>query len=185
MLTTVARDIQGFEMMPLGPCNGKNLGTTISPWIVTVDALAPFITETIPRVNSTPVQPWLADPSKTTYNVQMSVDVGTTTVGSANVNSLYWSVRQMVAHIVSAGAPLRTGDILATGTVSEPGGPSHFGCLLESTEGGKNPVSLKDGTTRDFLKDGDVVRMTAVAGGADSGVGWGDCIGQVVAAKEW
>lgn len=177
-------------MMPLGPCNGKNLGTTISPWIVTVDALAPFIMETVPQANSTPVQPWLADPSRTTYDVQMSVEIGTpgknaTTIGTANVSSLYWSVRQMVAHIVSAGAPLRTGDILATGTVSEAGGKGHHGCLLESTEGGTQPVSLMDGTTRSFLQDGDVVRMTAVAGPADSGVGWGDCTGEVVAAREW
>lgn len=171
-------------MMPLGPCNGKNSGTTISPWIVTVDALAPFVTETAARVNDIPVQPWLADPSKTTYDVQMSVDIGGTTVGTANVSSLYWSVRQMVAHIVSAGAPLRTGDILATGTVSDAGA-GHLGCLLESTEGGTQPVSLKDGTTRSFLHDGDVVTLTAIAGPADSGVGWGECSGQLVAAKEW
>lgn len=171
-------------MMPLGPCNGKNSGTTISPWIVTVDALAPFVTETAARVNDIPVQPWLADPSKTTYDVQMSVDIGGTTVGTANVSSLYWSVRQMVAHIVSAGAPLRTGDILATGTVSDAGA-GHLGCLLESTEGGTQPVSLKDGTTRNFLHDGDVVTLTAIAGSADSGVGWGECSGQLVAAMEW
>ncbi|ERS97069.1 fumarylacetoacetase [Sporothrix schenckii ATCC 58251] len=178
-----ARDIQGFEMVPLGPCNGKNAGTTISPWIVTLDALAPYVVQAAPTTTAT-VQPWLADPTRTTYDVQMQVAVQGTTVGTANVASLYWSLRQMLAHIVSAGAPLRTGDLLATGTVSEAGA-GHHGCLLESTEGGTQPVALGDGTKRAFLQDGDVVRMTAVAGGADSGVGWGACTGQLVAAREW
>ncbi|CAK7219726.1 hypothetical protein SBRCBS47491_003947 [Sporothrix bragantina] len=185
-----ARDIQGFEMMPLGPCNGKSLGTSISPWVVTVDALK-SCTITAPVVaegQDVAVPACLTDPSRATYDIQMQVEIvsktASTVIGTANVSSLYWSVRQMLAHIVSAGAPLRTGDILATGTVSGAGA-GHHGCLLEASEGGKQPVTLQDGTTRAFLHDGDVVRMTAVAGSAAGGVGWGDCTGEVVAARPY
>ncbi|KAL1861352.1 hypothetical protein VTK73DRAFT_7127 [Phialemonium thermophilum] len=181
-----ARDIQAFEMIPLGPANGKNLGTTISPWIVTLDALEPHRLPPPPRV--VPVPRHLEDPDNGAYAVRMQVEVVTgsdvTVTGTSEVQSLYWTVRQMVAHIVSAGSALRTGDLLATGTVSGPGTGTH-GCLLEATRGGAAPIRLVSGESRTYLEDGDVVRMTAVAGGPSSGVGWGDCLGQLLPARPY
>jgi fumarylacetoacetase len=179
-----ARDIQGFEMRPLGPCNGKNLGTTISPWIVTIEALEPFKVQLPAR--EVPVASYLEDPDQSLYSIDMTVEIissgQATLVGKSSLSSLYWNIRQMVAHTVSAGSALRTGDLLATGTVSGTG-PGSYGCLLESTEGGKNPISLNDGTERRFLNDGDVVQMVAVAGEDGSGVGFGDCFGELIPAR--
>ncbi len=168
-------------MTPLGPFNGKNFGTTISPWVVTLDALDAFQTQgqkpvvDIPRL--------LQDPACKTYTVRMQVEIvagdTATVTGTSWVQSMYWSPRQMLAHAASAGAALRTGDILATGTVSCEGDGGK-GCLLELTEGGAKPFTLRDGSERAFIRDGDVVRMTAVAGGDESGVGFGECVGRLV-----
>ncbi|KAM0346677.1 hypothetical protein ACHAPU_005390 [Fusarium lateritium] len=178
-----ARDIQGFEMSPLGPFNGKSLGTSISPWIVTLDALEPF------RVKSPPQQTlaasYLEYPNPSTYSITMKVEVlansSATTVGVCPVEALYWTPQQMVAHSVSSGSAMRTGDIMATGTVSGSDETSR-GCMLETTEGGTKPVTLSDGSKRGYLEDGDVVRMTASAG-SDSGVGFGECVGQLTPAR--
>ena len=91
-------------------------------------------------------------------------------------------MRQMVAHTASTGSALRTGDIMATGTVSGPEDGA-LGCLLEITKGGQEPVTLCDGSQRTFLKDGDVVRLTAIAGHDNSGVGFGDCTGRLLASR--
>jgi fumarylacetoacetase len=185
-MTGVARDIQGFEMRPLGPCNGKNLGTTISPWVITMEALDPFRIRLPAR--EVPVVSYLEDLEESSYSIDMKAEIisgGETTLTSkSNLSSLYWNIRQMTAHIVSAGSGFRTGDLLATGTVSgfEPGS---YGCLLEITEGGKNPIKLNDGTERSFLRDGDIVRMVAVAGGDESGVGFGDCFAELRPARDF
>lgn len=171
-------------MIPLGPANGKNLGTTISPWIVTLDALEPHRLPTPPR--TVPVPAHLEDTNNGAYAIRMQVEVMAeryvAVTGTSEVQSLYWTVRQMVAHVVSAGSALRTGDLLATGTVSGPGKGTH-GCLLEATQGGATPIQLVDGFNRTYLEDGDIVRMTAYAGAADSGVGWGECIGKLTPAR--
>ncbi|KAF3354288.1 hypothetical protein VdG1_07753 [Verticillium dahliae VDG1] len=180
-----SRDIQGFEMMPLGPFNGKSVGSTISPWVVTLDALEPFrsdgqLQRSVPR--------YLEDPDRGSYNITMKAEIvargNATTVGTCKVQDLYWSMRQMTAHAVSSGASLRTGDVLATGTVSGPG-EGALGCLLEITGGGSAPVVLKDGSRRAFLEDGDTVRMTAIAGNEDDGVGFGDCVGMIVPSRPY
>ncbi|TLD09258.1 uncharacterized protein PgNI_07364 [Pyricularia grisea] len=182
-----ARDIQGLEMLPLGPCNGKNLGTSISAWVVVPDALSPFRTQGPEHVG--PVAPHLADPVRGTFDVAFEVAVQPggqgdfATVGRSSLKDLYWTPRQMVSHIVSAGAPLRTGDLMATGTVSGAG-RDKAGCLLEATEGGKVLLELGEGVKRAYLEDGDVVRITAVAGGEGSGVGFGEVIGKVLPARE-
>ncbi|KAJ4204246.1 hypothetical protein NW767_004438 [Fusarium falciforme] len=105
-----------------------------------------------------------------------------TKIGVCPVDSLYWSPPQLLAHAVSSGSALRTGDILATGTVSGSIDGSR-GCLLETTEGGTKPVVLSDGSQRTYLEDGDVVRISAVAGEASSGVGFGECIGQLTPSR--
>jgi fumarylacetoacetase len=171
-------------MTPLGPFNGKNLGTSISPWVVTLDALEAFKTEGQKPVVDIPRH--LQDPEQRTYAIQMQVEIiageKATVIGTSWVQSLYWSPRQMIAHAASAGAALRTGDILATGTVTGEGEDA-YGCLLEATEGGAKPFKLSDGSERAFLQDGDVVRMTAVAGEEQSGVGFGECVGKLGAAR--
>ncbi|WZH42911.1 Fumarylacetoacetase [Fusarium acuminatum] len=178
-----ARDIQGFEMSPLGPFNGKSLGTSISPWIITLDALEPF------KVRSPPQQTlsatYLQHPNPSTYSITMKVEVlansSATTLGVCPVEALYWTPQQMVAHSVSSGSALRTGDIMATGTVSGSDEASR-GCMLETTEGGTKPVTLSDGSKRGYLEDGDVVRITASVG-EESGVGFGECIGKLTPAR--
>ncbi|KAJ5649305.1 uncharacterized protein N7484_003028 [Penicillium longicatenatum] len=179
-----ARDIQGCEMIPLGPLNGKAFGTSISPWVVTLDALSPFkMAGPKPEVA---LARHLEDVAESAYAIDMKVEllVGdqATTVSESKVQDLYWSGRQMCAHLASVGADLQTGDILGTGTVSGPDEGS-LGCLLEITKAGKEPVTLSDGAKRHFLQDWDVVRMTAVAGGSTSGVGFGECVGQLRPAR--
>lgn len=180
----LARDIQGFEMSPLGPLNGKNFGTSLSPWIVTLDALEPFRTQSPPR--EIPVPVYLEDSENVTYSVRVQVEIesagNSTVIGSSNVQAMYWTARQMLAHAASAGGALTTGDIMATGTVSGTGEGAH-GCLLETTEGGRVPVRLRDGTERGFLEDGDLVRMTGLAGPEGSGVGFGECVGRLLPAR--
>ena len=183
----IARDIQGLEMIPLGPLNGKNFATTISPWIVTLDALEPFKAQgPEPRVS---LPSHLVDPGKASYDISVLVEVGggeeegkKTVMGRSNAKELFWSVRQMCAHLASTGCDLRTGDILGTGTVSGEEEGS-YGCLLEVTEGGKKRVMLEggDGEERGYLIDGDVVRLTAWAG---EGVGFGECVGQILPARD-
>jgi len=173
-------------MLPLGPALGKSSGTTISPWIVTVDALEPFKVPGVPA-RVVPIPTHLQDPDERNYSVRMQVEVltssSTTVIGVCDlISSMYWTARQMAAHIASAGSAMRTGDILATGTVSGTG-KGESGCLLEVTEGGIEPVSMSDGSTRGFLEDGDVVRMTAFAGDEGSGVGWGECVGRLIPAR--
>lgn len=190
-MNDLARDIQSFEMIPFGPTNGKNMGTTISPWIVTLDALEPFRIQGQQQTATAPtIPPHLEDPDHSTFAVRMQVEVLTgpdavataTATGASRLESLYWTPRQMAAHLVSAGSSLRTGDLLATGTVS---GPEEMerGCIMELTEGGTVPFPMADGSTRAYLQDGDTVRMTAHAGDDASGVGWGECVGQLLPAR--
>lgn len=183
-----ARDIQGLEMVPLGPLNGKSIGSTISPWIVTTDALGPFrAAAPEPRVS---LAGHLVDVEMGNYDIVMGVEIlhGSSServvsrIATCPGKELFWSHRQMIAHLTSCGADLRTGDLLGTGTVSgvEEGAA---GCLLESTGGGKQNITLADGSERVYLLDGDVVRMTAVLGSEDSGVGFGECIGEISPAS--
>ncbi|KAI9149640.1 Fumarylacetoacetase [Paramyrothecium foliicola] len=178
----LARDIQALEMPPLGPFNGKSFGTTISPWIVTMDALDAC------RVSGKPKDGhcanYIQDSTSSTFDITLEVEIITgsssTKIATSNVQTLYWSPRQMIAHAASSGSGLRTGDVIATGTVSGPK-TGTYGCLLEETEGGAKPLTLEDGSQRTYLEDGDIVRITAFAGRPEAGVGFGDCVGRIVA----
>ncbi|KAJ5907154.1 uncharacterized protein N7473_004070 [Penicillium subrubescens] len=175
-----ARDIQGCEMIPLGPLNGKSFGTSISPWIVTLDALEPF---KVPGPKpETVLASHLEDIDASSYAIDLKVEILTgtqaTTVTESKAQDLHWSGRQMAAHLASTGADIQTGDIIGTGTVSGPVDGS-YGCLLEITKAGKEPITLVDGSKRHFLLDGDVVRMTAVVGDPGSGIGFGECVGEI------
>lgn len=169
-------------MTPLGPINGKNFGTSISPWIITLDALEPF------RIQGSktqdPVAAYLSSPGQGTYSIDLTVEIAsqytTTVTCRSNLGeSLYWNFRQMLAHQTIGGCNLATGDLLASGTVSGAREDAR-GCLLEATWGGKKPIELMDGTTRTYLEDGDAVRLTGVAG---EGVGFGECIGLLKPAR--
>jgi fumarylacetoacetase len=168
-------------MTPLGPLNGKNFGTIISPWVVTLDALKDFKVPGPPRQNAIPN--YLEDPGNCMYSIRMKAEIVSRNMSTitceSDTQSLYWTMRQIVAHLASAGSAIRTGDVLATGTVSGPN-ESEYGCLLETTRGGKRPITLADGSQRAYLEDGDIVRMSAIAGDLSSGVGFGECVSQLL-----
>ncbi|KAI1284482.1 fumarylacetoacetase [Xylaria sp. FL0933] len=177
-----ARDIQRYEMMPLGPMNSKSFGTSISPWVVTLEALSQF--EAQPPHRDVPVTAYLQDDKeRPNYNITLEASIeskGTTTkICTANISWMYWTFRDLVAQQTVNGCNVNTGDVLATGTVSGKGDDEH-GCLLEMTRGGKVEFTLSDGQKRTYLQDGDTLRMTGYAG---PGVGFGDCTGLILPAR--
>ncbi|KAK6217862.1 hypothetical protein LQW54_003150 [Pestalotiopsis sp. IQ-011] len=177
-----ARDIQGLEMVPLGPMNGKSFSTSISPWVIPLDALEPFATEAPAKEIPAPV--FLHEKKeKPSYNIKLEAELlrdgSATNLCTANVSWMYWTFRDLVVQKTINGCNLNTGDVLATGTVSGVGDDEH-GCLLEMTKGGKVEFALADGAKRTYLQDGDGVRMTAFCG---DGVGFGECTGFITPAK--
>lgn len=187
-----ARSIQFFEMI-LGPHLGKSFVTTVSPWIVTMEALAPFRTPAPGRGAGEPaILPHLFDASdqaKGSINIELTADL-VTRGGSAkriartNLTELYWTLAQMVAHQASNGAPLEAGDLIATGTVSGRADDARA-CLAEITARGTNPIELPDGSKQVMLEDGDTLtlRGRAVADGFVS-IGFGDCAGTIHPARK-
>lgn len=179
-----ARDIQALEMNPLGPLNGKNFATTISPWIITLDALKPYVVPAPPRQES--VATFLEDPKSANYKIDLEVELSrdgiTTKLCRVGFETMYWTFRHMLAHHTVGGCGLRTGDLIASGTVSGTSEEEH-GCLMELTMNGKNPRGLADSSEIRYLNDGDNVRFTGVVGDSASGVGFGDCVGEIKAAK--
>jgi fumarylacetoacetase len=168
-----ARDLQGWEYQPLGPFLGKNFATTLSPWIVTLEALAPFRLP-FSRMEAEPQPlPYLDDTAMRTggvLDIQLEVALETSrmrcggiaaqTLATTNFRHAYWTLAQMVAHHTVNGCNLRPGDLLGSGTLSGPS-PSEAGSLLELTAGGKQPITLMSGERRGFLEDGDRVLLRA------------------------
>jgi fumarylacetoacetase len=188
-----ARDLQAWEYQPLGPFLAKSFATSISPWVVTIDALEPFRAPAFTRPPGDP-QPLLylsAPTDNQRGGIDLTVEVWFTSqamraAGSApflvsrgNLRDLYWTPAQLVAHHASNGCNLRPGDLLATGTVSGPTRDS-AGCLLEITRRGADPLILPGGETRSFLEDGDEVTMRAYCrrDGAVR-IGFGECRGRI------
>jgi fumarylacetoacetase len=172
-------------MNPLGPFNGKNFGTSISPWVVVPDALEPFRVPAPARDQA--VAAYLDDPDTTIYDIELQAEIlaggSSTVLCRANLKSMYWNFRHMIAHHTISGCDLKTGDLIASGTVSGPGDLEH-GCLLESSLGGKKALKMEDGSTRTYLEDGDVVSFTGKPGViGKSGVGFGQCVGEVRRSK--
>jgi fumarylacetoacetase len=169
-----ARDIQSWEYQPLGPFLGKSFATTISPWVVTLDALEPFRVPAAPRPDGDPQPlPYLfseRDQQRGSLDITLEVSLLTSRMREANeqpfrisrgnLRDLYWTPAQMLAHHASNGCNLRAGDLLATGTVSGPT-PDSVGCLLERTRCGADPLQLANGEQRRFLEDGDEVIFRA------------------------
>ena len=165
-----ARDIQAWETQPLGPFLGKNFLTTVSPFLVTVEALAPFRTAQAPREADDPeMLPYLhdvQDQAHGAFDIQLEVLIATAAMREqglpphcltqASTLDLYWTPAQMLAHHASNGCPLRPGDLFGTGTVSSPR-PDGHGSLLEMTKGGREPVTLPNGEVRTFLEAGDEI----------------------------
>lgn len=192
-----ARDIQAWEYVPLGPFLGKSFGTTISPWVVTLDALQPFLVET-PKQEPAPMAYLHDSVPKSAYDIELAVDIkpaGSSeyaAVATSNLKYMYWSFRQQLAHHTVGGCNLRPGDLCGTGTIS---GPTHdsFGSLLELSWNGSKQICLDSPTTnaahsqpvlRSFLEDYDSVRLRAICKAGDVRVGFGECVAQILPANE-
>jgi fumarylacetoacetase len=158
--------------------------TSISPWIVTLDALKPHEVPAPARMQ--PVATFMNEPNSINYSMQLEGTIlrhGTrTTTCKVGFETMYWTFRHMLAHHTVGGCGLRTGDLVASGTVSGEQKHEH-GCLLELTKNGKVPSALKDGSELRFLEDGDEVRYTGVVGQGSAGVGFGEVVGIVKPAK--
>ncbi|MFJ7244006.1 fumarylacetoacetase [Kitasatospora sp. NPDC098652] len=174
-----ARDIQAWEYVPLGPFLGKSFATSVSPWIVPLDALQ-HARVTPPERDVEPL-PYLDDRGGEPWGLDLAMEVRLNghLVSRPPFASMYWTAQQQLTHMTVNGASLRTGDLFASGTVSGPE-PDTRGALIELTWNGEEPLKLPDGTTRTFLEDGDEVVITATAPGPDGVVvGFGEVSGRV------
>jgi fumarylacetoacetase len=156
-----ARDIQAYEYQPLGPFLGKSFATSMSPWIVTLDALEPFRVE--PPVQDPPVADHLRTTGATGFDLHLEVELQGTVISRAGFADMYWTPAQQIAHMPTNGADVRAGDLFASGTDSGPTSGSE-GSLIELTWRGERPIELPDGTTRAFLLDDDTVTLRGWAG---------------------
>jgi fumarylacetoacetase len=192
-----ARDMQAWEYQPLGPFLAKSFATSLSPWVVTMEALAPFRTRAFARAEGDPAPlPYLFDPSDQEYgglDLRLEVFLSSARMRKAgmapeclsrsNFRDMYWTMAQMLTHHASNGCNLRPGDLLASGTVSGPAKDAR-GCLLELTSRGKEPITLPTGEQRKFLEDGDEVLLRGFCErDGFRRIGLGDCGGVVLPAK--
>ena len=180
-----ARDIQTWEYQPLGPFQSKATATTISPWVVTRDALAPFRVSTPERVK--PLLPYLEEVAPNNFDIDMEIELAAggkaTTISRTNYRGMYYSCAQQLAHHTTSGCAMCIGDLLGSGTISGAESGS-YGSLLELSWGGKEPLELADGTTRSFLVDGDRVTFKAQCTSGGARIGFGRCEGTVLPAIE-
>jgi fumarylacetoacetase len=175
-----ARDIQGWEYVPLGPFGGKSFATSISPWILPLAALD--AARRRPPSVDTDLAGYLADPADWGFDIDLEVRLNGHVVSRPPYSVMHWSPAQMLAHLTVNGASVRTGDLYASGTVSGPR-PDQYGSLIELTKAGREPLELPDGTSRAWLADGDEIVITASAPGPDGGrIGLGLVSGQVLHA---
>ncbi len=179
-----ARDIQAWEYVPLGPFQAKATATTISPWVVTKAALEPFRRAALEREK--PLLPYIDDAAPRHYDIVL--ESALTPAGGresrlslTNAKYLYYSAAQQLAHHTSSGCPMRTGDLLGSGTISGPE-KSEWGSLLELSWGGKEPFALTDGGARSFLEDGDTLTLRGWCEGDGYRIGFGECAGTVLPA---
>lgn len=176
-----ARDLQRWEYVPLGPFLGKNFGSSISPWIVPLEALKPFRIKG-PKQNPPPLD-YLRTTGARNCDIELEVAIqpengAETVVCRSNARYLYWSMAQQLAHHTVNGCNLRVGDLLASGTISGPT-PDSFGSMLELSWAGQKPLTLADGSTRTFLLDGDTVVLRGWARKDGLRVGFGEVRGKV------
>lgn len=179
-----ARDIQQWEYVPLGPFLGKNFGSTISPWIVTLDALEPFRVagpEQSPEVLS-----YLKYSGAKNFDIALEVLLqpegdDPVTISRSNFKYMYWNVNQQLAHHTVNGCNIQVGDMYASGTISGPS-PGSYGSLLELTWNGSRPLQLSDQTQRSFIEDGDTIILRGHAENNGVRIGFGLCSGKILPA---
>lgn len=180
-----ARDIQRWEYVPLGPFQAKAFATSISPWVVTLDALQPFRVDA-PRQTPAPLA-YLAQTDRHTYDIELFVSLRpqggvATEITHSNFRHLYWTMPQQLAHHTSSGCNVRSGDLMGSGTISGPDRGA-LGSLLEMSRNGREPVPLEGGATRCFLEDGDEVVMHARAHRDGLRIGFGEVRARVLPAQ--
>jgi fumarylacetoacetase len=182
-----ARDIQAWEYQPLGPFLAKNFATSISPWVVTLEALEPF-RKPLPPQDPEPL-PYLRAKNDFTLEIELEADLQPSSMNApqvitrSNFQNLYWSISQQLAHHTINGCNLEPGDLLASGTISGAKEESR-GCMLELTWRGANPLKLRNGETRKWLEDGDRLTITGWCQGNGYRVGFGEVTGRVLPALE-
>ena len=191
-----ARDIQAWEYQPLGPFLSKNFATTLSPWIVTLEALAPYRAAFRRAEDDTQPLPYLDSPANRVhgaFDLQLEVLLQTERMREAgqaaehlvqtNYQYAYWTIAQMVTHHTVNGCNLQPGDLFGSGTLSGPT-LDQAGALIELTQGGQRPISLSNGETRTFLDDGDAITLRGwCAKPGFARIGFGACVGQVLPAR--
>lgn len=181
-----ARDIQQWEYVPLGPFLGKNFGSTVSPWIVTMDALEPF---RVAGPEQRPhVLPYLSVEGDKNFDIRLEVLLQppgseATTVCRSNFKYMYWNVNQQLAHHTINGCNIQVGDLYASGTISGPS-PGSYGSMLELSWNGQKPMKMPNGTDRRFIEDGDTVIMRAQAEKDGVRIGFGECKGEILPATQ-
>ncbi len=172
-----ARDIQRWETLPLGPFLGKNFASSISPWVVTLDALEAFRAQG-PTQDPKPL-PYLQVEGIRNFDIQLSAKLNETTITNTNFKYMYWNIAQQVAHHTVNGCNLKIGDILASGTISGSEVGS-YGSLLELTWAGKNQITLTNGETRTYLENGDTLTLAGFCEKDGKRVGFGEVMGKIV-----
>jgi fumarylacetoacetase len=182
-----ARDIQKWEYQPLGPFLAKNLATSISPWVVTLEALEPF-RQPGPNQEPEPLS-YLQSTGDWAYDIHLEIQLQSEqmetpfTISRSNFRYLYWNICQQLSHHTITGCNMRSGDLLASGTISGPT-PDSYGSMLELTWRGEKPIELPNGESRKFLQDGDKVTLTGWCQGDGYRVGFGHVTNQLVPVKE-
>eukprot|EP00899_Mesostigma_viride_P006962 jgi/Mesvir1/16267/Mv08513-RA.1 len=191
-----ARDIQLWEYIPLGPFLSKSFATCISPWVVPMDALEPF--RTAAPTQDPPVLSYLRGPRESAFDIHLEALLQTKEMADkgeppqrlcrSNLKHLYWTMAQMLAHHTCNGTGMRPGDLIGTGTVSSPA-PDGRACLMEITRNGADPLTLSDGSVREYLNDGDTVVLRGWCEGGDKDgpkirIGFGEVTGKVLPSRE-
>ncbi len=176
-----ARDVQKWEYQPLGPFTAKNFATSISPWVVPLEALYPFRCPG-PEQHPRPL-PYLQTHGDLSYDIKLEVYLQNSRISRSNFRYMYWNIRQQLAHHTISGCNVRPGDLMASGTISAPdeGG---YGSLLELSWKGTRSIRLENGEQRKFLQDGDTVTITGWCQGQGYRVGFGEVTGQILPALE-
>ena len=181
-----ARDIQKWEYVPLGPFLGKNFGSSISPWIVTLDALTPFRVEG--EKQEPKILPYLEFEGNKNIDIKLEVQIESDnfeahTVSNSNYKYMYWNMAQQLAHHTVNGCNINAGDMMASGTISG-NTPEAYGSMLELSWKGTKPMTMPDGSERKFIQDNDSVIMTAHCQAADYRVGFGEVRTKILPAKK-
>ena len=181
-----ARDIQSWEYVPLGPFLGKNFASTMSAWVVTIEALENY--RTASPTQDVEVFDYLKTTGKRTFDIKLEVALKPVNSDTemllcrSNFKYLYWNISQQLAHHTVNGCPINVGDLYASGTISGKE-PSSFGSMLELSWKGTKPILLHDGSERKFLHDGDTIIMRAYSEKDGVRIGFGECIGKILPAK--